>query len=237
MERVLSPDERIRRAEEIYQRRKQSHYSNQTRVNVSNTKDYGLFRKMILQMIICLLIYVSFYLIKNSNYIFSEEFIKQAKEVLGYDINLTEKYEEVSTWLTNFGGQTNPGNAVSEIVPPIEDTSEENKQIEESQTPEETQAEGDNNTLSIAEDSSSISQTATDAEEIKAKYSLIKPLEGTITSRFGIRNPTTQTVPKYHTGIDIAANVGTVYRASMAGTVVQVSSEGDYRKPFEDCTR
>ena len=63
---------------------------------------------------------------------------------------------------------------------------------------------------------------------IKTNYSLIKPLTGTITSRFGIRNPTTPTVPKYHTGIDIAANTGTKFIAAMSGTVVQVSGEGDY---------
>ena len=51
-----------------------------------------------------------------------------------------------------------------------------------------------------------------------------------MTSRFGPRNPTTETVPKYHTGIDIAVPEGTVYVAAMEGTVELVSSEGDYRK-------
>ncbi|MBR6033476.1 MAG: M23 family metallopeptidase [Clostridia bacterium] len=35
-------------------------------------------------------------------------------------------------------------------------------------------------------------------------------------------------MPKYHTGIDIAANTGTQFISAMSGTVVQVSSEGDY---------
>ncbi len=236
MERILSPDERIRRAEEIYQRRRvQNNRTNQARVNVSSTsRDYGLFKKMMLQITICLLIYFIFYLIKNSNYIFSEEFLKQSKEVLSYDINLTEKYEEITSWFTSFHEQANPeGELVEEIVPPAEEKVEEGSNVQEQIPPVEEEPQ----TLSVAEDSSSISQTATDAEEIKAKYSLIKPLEGTITSRFGLRNPTTETVPKYHTGIDIAANTGTVYRAAMAGTVVQVSSEGDYRKPFKNTAR
>jgi hypothetical protein len=35
-----------------------------------------------------------------------------------------------------------------------------------------------------------------DAMDIKNSVSMIKPLDGVITSRFGIRNPTTSTVPK-----------------------------------------
>ena len=63
---------------------------------------------------------------------------------------------------------------------------------------------------------------------IKSKYNLIKPLVGTITSRFGHRDPTTATVPKNHTGIDIAANTGTVIYAALDGVVKIASSEGDY---------
>ena len=75
---------------------------------------------------------------------------------------------------------------------------------------------------------SSVSQMEKDAEYIKSNFSMIKPVEGTVTSRFGPRNPTTATVPKYHTGIDIGVVEGTVIIASMEGTVELVSSVGDY---------
>lgn len=248
MERALSPDEKIRRAEEIYQRRREQNYrTNQTRVNVSSEpRDYGLFKKMFLQIIICLFIYLVFCLIKNSNYIFSEEFLKQSKQVLSYDINLTQQYDEISNWLASFDIQEEKETEIGLPEETIENAviEEVSTEVEENKTETNIIAEETNvnkveeaQTLSIAEDSSSISQTATDAEEIKAKYSFIKPLEGTITSRFGVRNPTTVTVPKYHTGIDIAANTGTVYRAAMEGTVVLVSSEGDYRKSHKNTER
>ena len=67
-----------------------------------------------------------------------------------------------------------------------------------------------------------------DAQYIKANCSIIKPLEGEITSRFGMRNPTVPTVPKYHTGIDIARVVGTVIISAIEGDVEVVSSQGDY---------
>ena len=75
---------------------------------------------------------------------------------------------------------------------------------------------------------SSLSQMELDANYIKETLSFIKPLSGVITSRFGNRNPTTETVPKYHTGIDIAADTGTVIVAATEGIVSVVSSEGDY---------
>jgi murein DD-endopeptidase MepM/ murein hydrolase activator NlpD len=69
-----------------------------------------------------------------------------------------------------------------------------------------------------------------DAIYIKNNILFIKPLEGPVTSRFGLRNPTTATVPKYHTGIDIGVPEGTVIVSAMEGTVELVSSIGDYGK-------
>lgn len=229
MERTASVDEKIRRAEEIYSRRRQENTNRvQARVNVNDdTKDYRLFKKMILQIVICLLIYFIFYLIKNSNYIFSEDFLSKTKEVLSYDINLQSQYEYIMDLVK--GENTTPLNETQTIEA-------QNQAEQDSQNAVTTQEQEDQpatDTLSATdqtspEESSSLSQTQTDAEFIKQNYSFIKPLTGTITSRFGLRNPTTETVPKYHTGIDIAANTGTVFVAAMEGKVILVSSQGDY---------
>ena len=64
MERTLSAEEKIRRAEEIYERRRGGYNThNVATVSVSEKKNYNLFKKMILQILICLLIYFIFYLI------------------------------------------------------------------------------------------------------------------------------------------------------------------------------
>ena len=229
MERTVSVDEKIRRAEEIYSRRQQENTNRvQARVNVNDDrKDYKLFKKMILQIAICLVIYFIFYLIKNNNYIFSENFLNKTKEVLSYDINLQSQYEYVMNLIKN-------KNDIP--INEIQTMQEENQTEEENQdvvTIQKQEPQTQIDTLSVTEQSlpeecSSLSQPQTDAEDIKQKYSLIKPLTGTITSRFGLRNPTTETVPKYHTGIDIAANTGTVFVAAMEGKVILVSSQGDY---------
>ena len=73
-----------------------------------------------------------------------------------------------------------------------------------------------------------LSQMEQDALYIKNSISFIKPVEGIISSKFGLRNPTVETVPKNHTGTDIAANSGTPIVSATEGTVTLVSTEGDY---------
>ena len=77
------------------------------------------------------------------------------------------------------------------------------------------------------EETEELSQMEKDAKDILEAKLLIIPLKGTITSRFGLRDPKTLTVPKNHTGIDIAANEGTIFVSSISGTVQEVSNQGD----------
>lgn len=91
MEKTVSAEERVRRAEEIYYRRKLN--NNDVRMPSSqvkdgnNTRKFSLYRKMIIQILICVLIYLVFSLIKEANYLFSEEVINKTKEFLSSDIN------------------------------------------------------------------------------------------------------------------------------------------------------
>lgn len=54
---------------------------------------------------------------------------------------------------------------------------------------------------------------------------LIKPISGTITSRFGARSSVRSSV---HTGLDIAASTGTAIKAAASGTVTFVGYKGSY---------
>ena len=69
-----------------------------------------------------------------------------------------------------------------------------------------------------------------DANYIKSSINFIKPVNGIISSMFGLRNPTTSTVPKNHTGTDIATVTGTRIISATDGTVISASSKGDYGK-------
>ncbi len=242
MERTMSVEDKIRRAEEIYYRRRGQAVSNNTeyvREDKKEKKDVKLFRKMIIQIIVCLAIYSGFYLIVNNNYIFSEDFTNKVREILAQDINFMEMYSAIS-------------NKVTEIYNSIQGKPEEQQQ-EEQQSSEENIQNNDEN-IGGAEEilteqptgetseteqpvqpeetpqepAENLSQMEQDANYIKSTVSFIKPINGVISSGYGQRNPTTPTVPKNHTGTDIAASIGTKIVSATNGTVILASSEGDY---------
>lgn len=238
MERTITSEERIRRAEEIYQRRRMQNDIKvpTSQVNAGNKVQYGMLKKVILQVLICMLIYFIFYLIKNSNYIFSEEVVNKTREFLSYDINFqgiytqTEKYyNEVIKPIINNQSDSKEEQNVKEQVNEeggigggeegVELLNNEIQQTSADEIKEEDKKEDENQ--------QPLSQMEIDANDIKANYNLILPLKGTVTSRFGSRTPT-DIVSANHAGIDIGVNEGTVFTASMEGTVTSVSSEGSY---------
>ncbi|MCL2355202.1 MAG: hypothetical protein FWC68_04985 [Oscillospiraceae bacterium] len=73
------------------------------------------------------------------------------------------------------------------------------------------------------EDINNLSQMELDVKEINLNYSLGLPLRGIVTSRFGYRDYMPLNIPRFHTGIDIAANTGTVIVAAKDGNVTLVS--------------
>ena len=102
---TISPEERIRRAEEIYYRRKLR--SNNVRMSSSQVKEengpkqFSLYKKMVLQILICILIYLIFSLIKEANYLFSEDVINKTKELLSTDMNFQTISSQVGQFFQN----------------------------------------------------------------------------------------------------------------------------------------
>lgn len=247
MEKTLTTEERIRRAEELYNRRKMQNLGvrvTSTAKTPESKKDIWLLKKMILQILICLVIYFIFYLIQNGNYIFSEEVISRTKDILSKDINFAVIYEQVTSYMANIQKdfeensedkssqdqeQSQEQNLIEEQM--IENSQEESEGMIQNPVTEENIGGAElENIVSPEEEVKQLSQMELDANEIKQNYELIYPIRGTITSRYGPRNPTTASVPKNHTGIDIAANTGTVIKAALEGTVEIASLEGDYGK-------
>lgn len=238
MERTMTVEEKIRRAEEIYARRQEGTQRKTAKVTVNNEnkKDIKLLKKMIIQIAISLSIYLVVYIIQNNNYIFSEDFLKKANEILSYDMNFVQIYENLKQNIEHNINQMKNNNdgaiggAEENIIEDnsIQNTEQENNINIENNSQDDTQ----NNTQTSEENTNTeqLSQEEQDIANIKATTTFIRPVEGTISSRFGQREPTTSTVPKNHTGVDIAANTGAKIIASTGGEVVLASEEGDYGK-------
>ncbi len=176
MERVISPEERIRRAEEIYYRRRaQGIRVSTSSVNVGNGNKISLGRKMIIQILICVVIYTTFWLIKGYNNVFSENVINETKNILSYDINFQNLYNQCMEYFNkNFNSiiktddnpqdsnnanddgsnQNNSGNQDTQNSE--ENVNAENQQGTESDTNE--QGQTDNNDTNENDNSQNISE-------------------------------------------------------------------------------
>lgn len=221
MERAISVEERIRRAEEIYEKRRQGENRPITKVNVNNTqkKDIKLLKKLIIQILACVSIYLVIYAIYNNKYVFSEDFIKKANEILSYDTNFGELYKNAKNQLQSWYQAITTNSEGQEQTEKIESESEELN---------EQNAIGGASSNEIIEDE--LSQEEQDIQNVKNTTTFIKPVEGTISSQYGRRETATGSVPKDHTGTDIAASIGTKIKSATEGEVVLVSEEGDYGK-------
>ena len=229
MERAMSVEDKIRRAEEIYYKRREQEMPMREEMKKSSKgkKNIKLLKNMIKQIIVCLLIYGVFYLIVNSNYIFSEDFTNKAKEILSQDINFSQIYSAISSKIREIYNNLNEYKNERDGENLENLNNDENiggaEEILTLETPDvETTEE------TVESETNELSQMEQDANYIKSTISFIKPVNGEISSEFGWRNPTTQTVPKNHTGTDIAAETGTKIVSATDGTVVLSSTVGDY---------
>lgn len=254
MERTISDEEKIRKAIEISQRRNNRYYRVESaRVNVNEKKNYKLFNKMILQIIICLLIYSIFYLITSTNYVFSEQVIKSTNEILNYDINFQEMYHNLMNFINSNNEsnsnkilEANTSNIVlqsnnliqvnnKEVVNNTQNNTANNVEnntstntIKEQSNKEEEEKEGEDE--KNKETSKKKTQMELDAEEVKKVCKFTKPLSGKITSEFGEREVIAEGMTSDHKGIDIAATKGTNIKAAMEGTVKVSEENSEYGK-------
>ena len=223
MERTMSVEEKIRRAEAIYERRKGKDQGQITTINVTREKkDIKLLKKLIIQIIICSSIYLVIYTIQNGEYVFSKDFINQVNGILSYDINFGEIYGNIKNQITSwFPAQNGIGGAEKETTEEMEHQTEQNQQ----QTQETEQEQNQEQEGEVV-----LTQEEQDIKTAKETTTYIKPVEGVISSSYGRRDDAEGTVPKNHTGTDIAANLGTKILSATDGEVVLSSEEGDYGK-------
>ncbi len=251
MEKTISVEERIRRAEQRYYNsnleynytRKNNEVKKETPQNIKSKIKNKIVIKLIKEIIICLVIYIVFYCIINNNSLFSNDVREKAKEILSIDINFANLYSNTKCYILKLWKDMKSieKNHIDEKITEttnrtIDDVQENNENIggaidEEGNVQENSEQVSliDNEQQENIQDVQ-LSQMEEDAKFIKENISLVKPIEAVVSSRYGLRNPTTITVPKNHTGIDLAASPGTKIISATDGTVVLNSSEGDFGK-------
>ena len=270
MEKSISQEERIRRAEEIYSRRRYNNRYGESLYRSGETRNRyqpqetrkikgKMINKMIIQMIVCVIIYTCIYMLQYSNYLFSKDMVDKTKEVLSYDISIENLYNKSNEFFSELKKKFNlvvnneQNDNVNEKVQNenteeanIENTNtntengevnnENSDNVENSEISQDTNNEANQNSEQLAvggadetQPEEEKSQEEQDIDYVKQNVSIIWPIKGVITSRFGNRTPT-EIVTANHKGLDIAGNTGDNIVSAMDGTVVQYSEEGDYGK-------
>ena len=262
MERAMSVEERIRRAEDIYNKRNGG-YSRTTSNEISYKKKNkkGTVKRLFMQAFVCLSIYIIFYAVTNREYVFSQDFRKDVGLFFNEKTKISEFYGNAKAFLkSNFNNANenaenanaentnaeninaeNTENAGAENKDSVENKTETTENKDENiggaqENNEQTNEEQKQVTEEKKEENKELSeqeQMEKEAKEIKEKISFIAPIKGRISSTFGWRNPTTASVPKYHTGVDIAANEGTIIKSATDGKVIMASSAGDYGNHYQ----
>lgn len=229
MERIISEQDRIRRAEEIASRRRRGTIS-ANNINFSNEKrKMSLLTKIFIQTITSMCIFGIAYFMHQNN----SSIIENIKPVLSQDINFEEIYNKGSASVQSFMSFIEKEDSKERNN--LNNNLEENKAQENvTENVNQTETENQNNIetenqvgMGGTAETVILSQDEQDIAYIKENASIIMPVNGTLTSGYGKRTPT-DIISENHAGIDLGASVGTEIIAAMEGTVELVSSYGDY---------
>ena len=245
MERIISEQDRIRRAEEIAGRRRGTISARDINVE-SSKKKMPMLTKVFIQTVASMCIFGLAYFMSQNNY----PFMDSVRIVLSADVNIGQIYNELSNsfkYVTDWynGLVADEGQNEQDITNNMDNQNVQGEASEKTsnETGNVISEEGTTNEIGNAtseegvtaetggiggsDENITLSQDEQDIAYIKENVSIIVPVYGTVTSGYGPRTPT-DIISANHAGLDIGANEGTEIVAAMEGTVELVSSYGDY---------
>lgn len=228
MERIISEEDRIRRAEEVASRRRNRIPAES--INVPTNNKPSLMRKLFCQVLSSICIFEILYFLSQNN----SQAMELIKPVLSEDTDFNQIYTRLDGLIKNIGNEmrnveTIDNNEVeNNSVTDVQNNFANDIQMESNVTTVSSVQDVQNSEEAMGGGDESIdSETDLDVIYIKKNGSFIKPISGRITSGYGPRTPT-NIVSANHAGVDIGANTGADIVASMEGKVEVVSSQGDY---------
>ncbi len=241
MDRVISDEERIRRAEEIISRRR-----NRIPADTFNNINEGRhkiskFGKFFIQTISSICIFGIMYFI-NQNYSFAMDKIKP---VMDNDTDFNQIYRYVNNVFYDIVEDNNEvkennsdeNDTNENTTNEQENTSNENEELKNTTSQIDNnnennlivESQSNNNSVEVSQSSDNNDEKLDDVSYIKKYANIIKPVNGTVTSGYGERTPT-DIISAYHKGVDIGASTGTPIYSCMDGEVTEVLDYGDYGK-------
>lgn len=210
---AMSEAERIRRAEEIYYKRR---YNQNYRGYTEQRKKHGFLRWFIGKVIYISLIVACVYGYNNKEYLLSNQFKEDFNSFIRTPVNIDSIFKRI---YTNNEQSVEKGNENQVNINSIE----ENNDSEDIMFVNTISAE-------ILKTSYVKNKKMSTEDYIKSICDFNLPVKGRVTSRYGKRTSKYKNVSNNHTGIDIAANLGTDIISAIDGKVIEVSSEGNYGK-------
>lgn len=228
MERIISEEDRIRRAEEVASRRRNRIPAES--INVPTNNKLSLMRKLFCQVLSSICIFGILYFLSQNN----SQAMELIKPVLSEDTDFNQIYTRLDGLIKNIGNEMrnvetiDNNEAENNSVTDVQNNFANDIQMESNVTTVSSVQDVQNSEEAMGGGDESIdSETDLDVIYIKKNGSFIKPISGRITSGYGPRTPT-NIVSANHAGVDIGANTGADIVASMEGKVEVVSSQGDY---------
>lgn len=186
--------------------------------------DNSLIEKITRQLIVSIILLVVIIIVKSINTPATNYLTDKIKSVSAKNIELKNLYKRIDDLL---------GKPVEDKQNSLEENAFDESSIPDSAEmyePEETRVAGVysegyadwDNEVQVLDNSHSL------VNEIKEKHSFITPVDGVVSSPFGERlDPKTNTL-KFHKGIDIEVNNGSLIKAALDGVVIEAAAEPAY---------
>ena len=191
-------------------------YGRYRETEATDTNDYKYIKKFIIQTMTAIFLFIGINLAKQSPI----EFIRYgAGQFIGYtklDIPMEE-----------YMNQLNPAieyiktNILKEetIQQPVQEQITQKNNLESNQQTVVTEP------VKTEEPKVELTQMQRDANAIKNFTSIVRPVNGIATSRFGNRTSPIDGDADKHTGVDLRATIGTPIKSAISGTVVEYETD------------
>ncbi|MGE4284075.1 MAG: M23 family metallopeptidase [Clostridia bacterium] len=223
--------------ESTYRKRRYPKYDRYGK-NKKNNKEEDFVQNVIKQVAVCGVIFLVIFALKSLNAPMTNSIVSQLKSAITYTIDLNKTYKDVAAFTENLSSNNNRGNPIDikdgetstdiKDMPRVEDSTKPNAKETDLQVLEEQNDDYLEGKLDL--DLSEKTPVEAQKSVITINQDITIPLNGVVTSKFGMRKHPLFQKDLFHTGIDIDGKKGENIVAAMDGQVEEVGYNDEYGK-------